>query len=97
MDWLIFAIGMVAGVLVFEFFKHYVVRKSGKFIVIGIVILVLFIIFSAVFVNTDTFKDSSFIKTGAAIADVFSKNTGDVTKDTLSKSSSLFNSTFKKE
>ncbi len=97
MDWMIFFIGMIAGVIVFEVCKHFLVKKTGKFVVIALILLVLFIVFSAVFIKTDAFKDSTAVKTGAAIAGVFTSGTEDVRKEGATAGSSLFNSTFKKE
>jgi phosphoglycerol transferase MdoB-like AlkP superfamily enzyme len=100
MDWLILIIGMVTGVLIFEFFKHFVLKRTGKWVVILLVLFVLFVVFSAVFVNTDTFKGSPIIQTGAAVANVFTKggeSVGNVTKDVSDKGSSFIDSSFKKE
>ncbi|MFH1210305.1 MAG: hypothetical protein V1645_00130 [archaeon] len=97
MDWIIFIIGMIVGVILLEVGKHFLIRKTGKFIFIIIILVVLFIVFSAIFIKTDTFKDNSAIKTGAAIADVFTSGTEEVRNEGTTAGSSLFNSTFKKE
>ncbi len=97
MNWFIFIIGMAIGILLFEFVKHFMVKKMGRLVVILVVLFVLFVVFSALFNDSETFKDSQAVKTGAAIADVFTKNTEGVRKEGISKSSSLLNSTFRKE
>jgi len=97
MDWLVLIAGMVIGILVYEFFKHFVIKKMGRLVILLVVVLVIFVVFSAIFANNESFKDNSLIKTGAAVAGVFTKGTEDVKKAGLSESSVMFNSTFKKE
>ncbi|MFH1332173.1 MAG: hypothetical protein ABIH63_02710 [archaeon] len=97
MDWLIFIIGMVVGVLLFEVAKHFFFKRTGRLVLFLVIVFILFIIFSAVFAKNDFFKENKFVQTGAAIANVFSKNTEGVRQEGLDKGSGLFNSTFKRE
>ncbi|MEM4245258.1 MAG: hypothetical protein QXR60_03590 [Candidatus Nanoarchaeia archaeon] len=102
MDWFVLLVGMIVGVLIFEFSKHFFVKRAGRFIIFLIIILVLFIIASAFLVKNESFKDNVAIQTGAAIANIFTKGAeeagdGDIIKEGYSKGSTIFNSTFKKE
>lgn len=97
MDWLVFIIGMVIGVLIFEVVKHFFLRRTGRFVLFLVLLFILFIIFSAIFAKTDFFEGNKFVQTGAAIANVFSVNTEGFTEEGVEKGSSIFNSTFKRE
>lgn len=95
MDWLIFFAGVAIGIVLFEFAKHFFVKRAGRLVIFIVILFVLFVVFSAVFINSGTFKDSKAVQTGASIANVFTKNTEGVREGV--KNSSLFNSTFKRE
>lgn len=96
MDWFLFIVGMIAGAVIFEFGKHFLAKKTGRIVVFLVIAFVLFLVFSSFLIKNDSFKDSQAVKTGASIADVFSKNAEGVRKEGVAKGSSVFNSTFKR-
>lgn len=100
MDWIVFVVGMIAGIVIYQVLKHFMVKKIGRVIVFLVVLMVIFVIVSAFLVKNDSFKDNVAIQTGAAIANVFTSGnsiTGNVAKESVEKTSSVFNSTFKRE
>ncbi len=97
MDWIIFIIGMVVGVLAFEVAKHFLLKRTGRLVFFLVVILILFIIFSAIFAKNEVFKDSKVVQTGAAVANVFTKSTEGVREEGVERGTALINSTFKRE
>jgi len=97
MDIILIIICLVGLLLVMEFFKHLLVKKSAKLITIFFIILIFFLLFSFAFKNSEVFEENKIIQTGATISDSINEiikdkiDLNDFTNSTL-KSNKLFKS-----
>ena len=84
MNWILLIIALIAGFLLFESFRHHAKRGFMKYIIIGIIIILLLMVVSAYIDLSKIFEeDSSFVKTGNVIKNNIEKTT-ELAKETNS-------------
>jgi len=88
--------GLILSLIVLEFVKHMFFKKTAKFVVIIFVIFILFLSFSYILKDVESFKENNFIQTSAVISgEIFDIVKENVDKDALLNSTVKSNKLFK--
>lgn len=78
LDLLTLVIIIIGSLIVIELFKHILFKKVYRFLLVGVVLLVILIIVSGYLASTDILKvDNKFVATGASILDGIKDNIGE--------------------
>ena len=78
-NWLLVLATLVILFLVFENIKHHIVRKTIKGLFLAILFMLILVIMASFVDLKDYFEpDSTFLRTGNAVIDIFKENVGDV-------------------